>query len=246
MRAGLLFLATYPFALFFSATYTESLFLLGAVGSFFHVRRGEIVRAACWALLVGFTRPNGCLLAIPLTVVALGQARGGRARVDLLLVATMPIVGMLAYSVYGFSLTGRPFVWAELQREAWGRTFLGLDRAAGDLGTGLGQFGRMRTLEIVRIPAVLNGLGAAFGLATIWPVARRLGLAYAVFIAVGVILPLINGGVMSMGRFSAVFFPSFVWLGLAVPARHRALVASAFAMGQATLASLFFAWRPIF
>jgi hypothetical protein len=101
-------------------------------------------------------------------------------------------------------------------------------------------------LDIVRIPAVLNGLGAVFGLATIWPVARRLGLAYAVFIAVGVILPLINGGVMSMGRFSAVFFPSFVWLGLAVPARHRVLVASAFAMGQATLATLFYTWRPIF
>jgi hypothetical protein len=48
-------------------------------------------------------------------------------------------------------------------------------------------------------------------------------------LAVGVILPLINGGVMSMGRFSATFFPRFVWLGLAVPARHRVLVTSGFA-----------------
>jgi hypothetical protein len=104
----------------------------------------------------------------------------------------------------------------------------------------------MRTPDILRTSQALNGLGAMFGLATIWPVARRLGPAYAVFIAVGVVLPLINGGVMSMGRFSAVFFPSFVWLGLAVPARHRVLLASAFAMGQATLATLFFTWRPIF
>jgi hypothetical protein len=246
VSAGLLFLATYPFALFFSASYTESVYLLGAAGSFFHMRRGEIVPAACWALLVGLTRPNGFVLAVPLTVVALGQARDGRARAELLLVAAMPIVGMLAYSAYGFSVTGRPFVWAELQRQAWDRTFQGLDKAAADVGTALAQFGRMRTPDILRTSQALNGLGAMFGLATIWPVARRLGLAYAVFIAVGVVLPLINGGVMSMGRFSAVFFPSFVWLGLAVPARHRVLLASAFAMGQATLATLFFTWRPIF
>jgi len=244
--AGLLFLATYPFALFFSASYTESLYLLGALGSFFHMRRSEIVPAACWALLVGLTRPNGCVLAVPLTIVALGQARGGRARVGLLLVATMPIVGMLAYSAYGFSLTGRAFVWADLQRQAWDRTFQGLDKAVADVGTALAHFGRIRTTDTVRTSEALNGLAAMFGLATIWPVWRRLGLAYAVFVAIGVILPLINGGVMSMGRFSAVFFPSFVWLGLAVPARHRVLLASAFAMGQATLATLFFTWRPIF
>jgi hypothetical protein len=243
--AGLLLIATYPFALFFSAPYTESLYLLGAVGAFFHMRRSEILPAACWALLVGLTRPNGFVLAVPLTVAALGQARGGRARVELLLVAAMPIVGMLAYSVYGFSLTGRPFVWAELQRQAWGRPFQGLDKGVADVWMALTPFGRTRTADIRRTSDALNGLGAVFGFATIWPVWRRLGLAYAVFIAVGVIVPLISGGVMSMGRLSAVFFPSFVWLGLAVPARHRVPLACAFAMGQATLAALFFAWRPI-
>ena len=37
-----LLLAAYPFALFFSAPYTESLFLLAAVGAFFHFRRGRL------------------------------------------------------------------------------------------------------------------------------------------------------------------------------------------------------------
>ena len=34
-------LAAYPFALFFGALYTESLFLLAAVGAFYHFRRRE-------------------------------------------------------------------------------------------------------------------------------------------------------------------------------------------------------------
>ena len=42
--AAVWLLATFPFALFFSAVYTESLFLLGAVGAFYHFRHGEFVR----------------------------------------------------------------------------------------------------------------------------------------------------------------------------------------------------------
>ena len=32
-------IATFPFALFYGAIYTESLYLLGAIGAFYHFRR---------------------------------------------------------------------------------------------------------------------------------------------------------------------------------------------------------------
>ncbi len=63
--------AAYPFALFFSALYTESFFLLGSAGAFYHFRRREFVKAAIWGLLVGLTRPNGCFLSIPLALIAI-------------------------------------------------------------------------------------------------------------------------------------------------------------------------------
>ena len=64
-------LAAYPFALFFGALYTESLFLLGVVGSFYHFTRQQFGRAAFWGLVVGLTRLNGSLLSIPLTILAI-------------------------------------------------------------------------------------------------------------------------------------------------------------------------------
>jgi Gpi18-like mannosyltransferase len=63
-------LAVYPFAVFYSAVYTESLFLLGALGAFYHFQRGEYARAGAWGVLVGLTRPNGCFLAVPLGILA--------------------------------------------------------------------------------------------------------------------------------------------------------------------------------
>ena len=46
--AAVALLAAYPFAVFFSAPYTESLFLLGAVAAFYHFRRDEWRAAAAW------------------------------------------------------------------------------------------------------------------------------------------------------------------------------------------------------
>ena len=79
-------IATYPFSLFYSVPYTESLYLLGSAGAFYHCRRGEFAKGAAWGLLVGLTRPNGCFLAVPLAVLALepwlpGWLAGGRALV---------------------------------------------------------------------------------------------------------------------------------------------------------------------
>ena len=51
-RYAVWLLAAYPFALFYGAIYTESLFLLGAVGAFYHLRRREWTRRAhggCWS-----------------------------------------------------------------------------------------------------------------------------------------------------------------------------------------------------
>ena len=72
----------YPFSLFYSAFYTESVFLLTLVGTFYHFRRREWFPAAAWGLALGLTRPNGCLISVPLAMLALQQSlEGGKANV---------------------------------------------------------------------------------------------------------------------------------------------------------------------
>ena len=69
-----------------------------------------------------------------------------------------------------------------------------------------------------------------FVLAAVWPVYRRFGLPYAVMLLVNVLPPLAAGGLLSMGRVTSVLFPAFLWLGAAVPARHRTAWIAVFAV----------------
>jgi len=93
---------------------------------------------------------------------------------------------------------------------------------------------------------LLNVSAVIFVLATTWPVARRLGLAYAVFILINMLPPLAAGGLLSAGRFSSVLFPAFVWFAHALPARQRPGWLAGFMAVQALNAALFYTWRPMY
>jgi hypothetical protein len=246
--AAIAFLTTYPFAFFFSAPYTEALFLLAMVAAIYHFRKDELWQAGVWGLLAGLTRPNGCLLSIPLAVLAIEPLwRGQPSRTSLaarLATAAAPGIGMLIYSAYIYSLTGNPLQWAA-QNAAWGRVYKGLDVLVQDRVLyvqhyGVYEYASNRAVDMVQAIAVL------FVLASVWPVYRRFGLAYAVLLVINVVTPLTMGGLLSMGRVTSVLFPTFLWLGVVVPARHRSGWLVAFAMAQALAAIVFFTWRPLY
>jgi hypothetical protein len=255
-------LAAYPFAFFYGAVYTESLFLLAAAGSFYHLERRELLPAGFWGLVVGLTRANGCLLAVPLGLIALSPwlpwltVRSYSERessavhtdrtslVKVMAAAAMPCVGALLYSVYIWSLTGNPLAWV-VGHAAWGRRYTGLTTLVTDRYTYIASQGVYTYVSQLPLD-LLNGMGVVFVLATVWPVARRLGLAYAMFMLINILVPIADGGLLSAGRFSSVLFPAFLWLASAVPDRHRAGWVATFAAGQALNASLFYTWRQLY
>jgi hypothetical protein len=249
-------LAAYPFAVFYSAVYTESIFLLCSAGAFYHITRREYGRTAPFALLCGFARPNGFLLAVPLALVAIWPALvdawshrsvglGGRIRAALressptIAAASAAIVGVLVFSAFIYTMTGRPLAWLEAHA-AWGRTF-GTWISQGPFQEfqrgGLYGYSRSQPIDAVSLVA------AVACLASIWPVTRRLGVPYGVFIAVNLLPPLAAGGLLSIGRVTATMFPVFLWLASVIPARHRAAWLTLFAMLQGWGAALFFTWR---
>jgi Mannosyltransferase (PIG-V) len=248
--AAVALLAAYPFSVFFSAPYTESVFLLGAVATIYHFRRGELVPAAAWGLLVGLTRPNGCFLSIVLALLILEKlrireiAKFPNSQISkLLAAAAAPGVGMLIYSAYVNHLTGAWFGWARLH-EAWGRSYSGLapvERAYGWIT----DEGLLRVVEGVPFDT-LNSLGLIFALLMLWPVFRRLGVAYAAFVLVNLVPPMLAGGVLSMGRLTSTLFPLFLALAASVPPRSVPALVTAFALAQGLAAVLFFTWRPLF
>lgn len=254
-RHGPLLLAAYPFAIFFSVPYTESLFLLAAVGAFFHFHRGDWIRASAWGLVVGLSRPNGAFVSIALAVLALEQVRRLRAPGEpllpaawfrplgvRLLVASMPGVGMLAFTAYLYHLTGVWLAWARMHG-AWGRTW-----GTGPLAQGwewLTTEGIMGVFQGVPYDS-LNTLAVIFALALVWRVFRLFGPAYGVFVLVNLVPPIFAGGALSMGRVTSTLFPIFLALGASLrPGAVPGWVA-AFALLQGLVATLFFTWRELF
>ena len=244
--AAVAFLATYPFALFFSAAYTESLFLLTMVGACYHFQRDELWKSGAWGLAAGLVRPNGCLLSVVLALMALRGARSKpwAAVADRVAAAAAPGIGMLIYSIYIFFLTGNPLQWTA-QNAAWGRVYRGIDALVSDRYLYIqnnGFYNYASTLGLDMITAV----ALVFVLVSVWPVYRRFGIPYAAMILINVLLPLSLGGLLSMGRVTTVLFPVFLWLGAVVPARHRTGWVVGFAMMQALCAITFFTWRPLY
>jgi len=250
-RAALLLLAAYPFAVFFSAAYTESLMLLAVVGAFYFFKQEKWGAAAAWGLLAGLTRPNGFLLAGPLGVIALQQWWARRAASDTRdqatrdflvagAVASLPIVGALAYSAFIYTLTGDPLAWREAHT-AWGRSYTGLPILMMPIESiterGVVDYTSAQPIE------TLNALGAILAIALIWPVTRRLGPAYGLYMVLNLGPPLAFGGFLSMGRVTSLLFPMFMYLALVLADWQRQSIVVGFAALQGLAAVLFFTWR---
>ena len=250
-RAALLLLAAYPFAVFFSAAYSESLMLLAVVAAFYHFKHEKWLAAATWGLLAGLTRPNGFLLAGPLVVIGLQQVLTRRASADTrdrivrhvvvaAAVAAMPLVGTLVYSGFIYSLTGDPITWREAHT-AWGRSYTGFPTLITPLES-ITQRGVVAYTSAQPIEA-LNAVAAILACALIWPITRRLGPEYGVFMALNVGPPLFFGGFLSMGRVTSLLFPMFMYLALVLADRQRQTLVCGFACVQGLAAVLFFTWH---
>jgi hypothetical protein len=245
--AAALLLAAYPFSIYFSAPYTEALFLLGSVGACYHFVRRDWIAASAFGLLAGLSRPNGCFLSVVLALLAL-QTQEGRRTVNELLrrlaVAAAPGVGMLLFTFYLYHLTGGVwFAWAR-SHEAWGRSYEGFSPIVSFVE-------RLRHESwfdlIVNNPFnAINAAGVVFALALTYPVFRKLGVAWAVLVLINLLPPLLAGGFLSMGRLTSTLFPLFLALAAILPPRAVGGWAAMFGIGQGIAAALFFTWRALF
>lgn len=245
--AAVVLLCSFPFAVYFSAVYTESVFLLIIVAAFFHARRREFGAAAVWGLLAGLARPNGFLLAVPmawLTIIrnrpdARNAARGYQTGTLAPLAVVAPIAGMLLYSAYLELLVGQAFAWVAGQA-AWPTIAPWTENAAASI---------LRPPEPIPAWAIVihagNAASIAIAAAGLLPLTRLLGAAYGLFVALSILPPIARHGLVSLGRFTSVMFPLFVWLATIVEGRRRRALVVAFAVGQAIAAALFFTWRPL-
>ena len=241
--------AAYPFAVYYGAPYTESFYLLGAVATFFHTHRQEYWRAAAWGFFLALCRPNGFFIAAPVALLVLPRVWSERRiSIPLVMACVAPGLGVLSYTAFLFARFGDGLAWMKGQA-AWGRVFVGFfpsvyalfaDRFRVIFNEGWAYYITTNPYDF------LYTCTAVFVLASLWPCARRFGLAYPVFVAINILPPLLMGGMMSIGRMTSVLFPAFLWLAATLSERQLQAVIVGFAMAQGLIAALFFTWRPVF
>ena len=93
--ATVLLLCFAPLTLFFTAVYTESLFLALSVGTFYAARQGRWRQACALAALATLTRPTGVVLIAPLVIIWWRERRADRRALAWLVLVPVALVGWM-------------------------------------------------------------------------------------------------------------------------------------------------------
>lgn len=229
------YLCLFPSAFVLGAPYTESLYLLLAIGAFAAAEEGRWDQASAAALLACATRVVGVLL-VPGLLVLCWRARDRRAA-GLVLLAPL---GLLSYVAWEWGATGDPLGFVAGQA-GWGRgggTLLSAVVGSWDaLANGRYFPGQVELDVPLNLACLLLG---ALGSVGVW---RRFGPAYGLYSALAVLVPASTGSMMSLNRHVLAAFPLFMLLGAAGarPWVDRGLVAG-FAALQAAMLAIWVGW----
>lgn len=245
-------IACYPFSLFHGQVYTESLFLLAAVAACYHCHQRQFAAAFAFGCLVGLTRPTGVLVVVMLAAmgwqfIRRHELENTPEKAWLAAAVLSPAVGTLAYSAWLKVHTGHWLFWVT-GHAGWGREITNpidvvwtLARSVADRGVGSYLLDRpyelARPYELVYLAVALCAVGL------VWPVVRKFGWGMGVFVLLSIAVPFFGGGLTSIGRFTCVLFPLFMWLSTRSWARPLTI---AFAALQVIFAALFYTHRHIF
>lgn len=211
---AVLLTAIFPFAFFYGVVYTEAVFLLFTVASFYGFRTRQWLLGGVCGGLATATRVNGVLMLPALAWIAWRRAEP-TPRDRALAVAGLLLVagGVGAYSLYIYQLSGNPLEWAATISR-WGYY------PGGEPTAGLARLGRSLLTHPYAYLAgerlapydTLNGLTALLFAVAVPFVWWRFGAAYGWLMAANLWLPLSSGQYEGMGRYCAVLFPFFIWL----------------------------------
>jgi hypothetical protein len=264
-RRAVVLLAFFPTALFFSAVYTEALFLALELGAFVAARRGRWAWAGVLGGLGAATRNTGWLLAPVLLALYLygpradrspdAEPRAGwrpryRLRPDVLWLALIP-VGLAGYLIYMQVHFGDALAPWHAQAH-FHRSFDGPLSAFWQGGvkawhgltgilTGDAAFGPA-VRKIGQFVVVSGALVATVG------VLRRLPAPYGVYALLSIVpvlsFPYPPGPLASSLRYIVVIFPLFMWLAMRLRERLAyGLAVAAFAAMLVYSTGMFATWH---
>lgn len=234
-RRTIFYISIFPTAVFFSAVYTESLFLMLTVASFYYMRERRWWLAGVIGLFAAMTRVEGVLLAVPFFIEWItahwpvlrdrfaGEQHDGLARAlsDLLPIVLIP-VGLGLYMGYLWVLRGDALYFSHVQIH-WHRHLAAPWTSVGNAWHKLTHAASGITIANQAIELAFTALMIGVLLGGF----RKLKPSYIAYMALSIIVPMSTSSLMSMQRFALVLFPMFPILALwgRRPSVNNAIVA---------------------
>ena len=241
--------AIFPAAFFFGMVYSESLYLLAIVATAYALRTRRFAAASAAGALLTATRVTAVMAVPGLALLAWrsaepttrGRLAGGAA-------IAACFIGIAAFSVFNWMLSGSLFTWYESITH-WGYhpgarfPFASLAGLIQSLVLRPYQF---LTTERTAPYDVVNAASAVLALTLVPLIWRRFNAGYALIVLAALLLPLSSGQFEGLARYASVQFPVALALAsLGGEVRHHVLLAT-FAALYALCLAMFVNVHPLF
>lgn len=241
--------SVFPAAFFFGMVYSESLYLLAIVATVYALRTRRFLAAGAAGALLTATRVTA-VMALPGVALVAWQstAASTRERVHAIAAVVAALLGIIAFSVFNWAISGNPLTWYE------SITFWGYQPGArfpfaalwSLIETVAARPYAFLTTERMAPYDVVNAASALLALALVPLIWRRFSAGYALIVLAALLLPLSSGQFEGLARYASVQFPVFLALAsLSGEVRHQVLIASSAACYGLCLA-MFANVHPIF
>ena len=215
-KTAIILLLLFPTSFYFGSVYTESLFLMLSVWSFYFVRQGKWIMAGLIGSLASATRPIGILL-LPVLVAEYFSSKN-KFKIDewsLMYLLLIPL-GLFLYMYYLKFTTGdwlyffhslpsfgeQRSSYPVLLPQVFYRYFFKILPALN-----FSYFPVLFTTYFELLVAIAFSIFSVIGF-------FKLRLSYAMYLALGYLVPTLSGSFSSLPRYVLVIFPAFILLSL--------------------------------
>lgn len=193
----------FPLSFFFILPYSESLFFLLTVASFYFALKSRFKLACLLAGLSLLTRPLGVATTTAIFIeIFIVQRKKTKAFL-------LSPIFIIIYSFYLKFKTGDFFYYLKAE-EHWQRSLsLPVESFWQDL-----KIISSQTLSYVTIPVLAEIISLVLGVYLLIKSYRKLRISFFIYFLVSLLLPLLTGKLTSLPRFLIVIFPLFITLAL--------------------------------
>ena len=228
-RRAMFYISIFPTALYFSAVYTEALFFMLTVASFYYMRERRWWLAGVIGFFAALTRVEGILLIVPYAIEwataywsALRTPQDRAAAIGRLVPVILIPFGLALYMSTLWVINGDPLYFSHVQAN-WNRhlapPWTAVWNSFHKIATSSSPQNVANQVLEVAFTALMVGVLAAG-----W---RRLKPSYIAYMGLSILVPMSTSSLMSMPRFALVLFPMFAIFGLwgARPSVNNVIVA---------------------